>query len=184
LGDGLQHVQVAADGTIWTGYFDEGIFGNFGWGAPDGPTPLGAAGIVAWSGSFEKTWELDADKGIVDDCYALNVAPDAVWACTYSDFPVVRIADGAERVWTTKDVGGPHGIIATKDRVGLIGTYQDPSLLIIGFLDNGVFVETTRTNLWAPNGAPLPMARVHCRGALAHFFSGRDWFTFDLSGLG
>lgn len=74
LGDGLQHVQVAEDGTIWTGYFDEGVFG-------DGPDPLGAAGIVAWS------------------------------------------------------------------------------------------------------SAPLPMAQVHCRGSVTHFFSNSDWYTFDLNEL-
>jgi hypothetical protein len=34
LGDGIKHLQVAADGTIWAGYFDEGVFGNFGWGGP------------------------------------------------------------------------------------------------------------------------------------------------------
>ena len=43
LGDGIQHLQVAGDGTIWVGYFDEGVFGNMGWGSP-GPEPLGAGG--------------------------------------------------------------------------------------------------------------------------------------------
>ncbi|MET9275934.1 hypothetical protein [Kribbella sp. NPDC003557] len=181
LGDGLQHVQVAADGTIWAGYFDEGVFGNLGWGGPNSPDPLGAAGIVAWSRVFEKTWELDPDEGLVADCYALNVAPDAVWACTYTDFPVVRIADGHEQVHDTEDVTGPSGIIAAHDRVGLIGTYRDPSRLIVGSLTDGVFTETSRTNLWAPDGAALPMAQVHCRGSVTHFFSNRDWYTFDLN---
>lgn len=183
LGDGLQHVQVAEDGTIWTGYFDEGVFGDFGWGDPDGPDPLGAAGIVAWSSAFQKTWELDPTEGLVADCYALNVAPDGVWACTYTDFPVVRIADGHVQVHDTRDVSGPRGIVATRDRIGLVGTYRDPSLLIVGSLVDGVFTETSRTNLWAPDGAPLPMAQVHCRGSVTHFFSNRDWYTFDLNEL-
>lgn len=61
LGDGIQHLQVARDGTIWTGYFDEGVFGNFGWGNP-GPTPLGAGGIAVWNPEFVKLWELDPQK--------------------------------------------------------------------------------------------------------------------------
>lgn len=103
--------------TIWTGYFDEGVFGNFGWGRPDGPDPLGAAGIVAWSPTLNKVWELDADEGLIADCYALNVAPDAVWACTYTDFPVIRIADEHEQVQSTREVSGPTGIIARNHRI-------------------------------------------------------------------
>jgi hypothetical protein len=183
LGDGLQHVQVAEDGTIWTGFFDEGVFGNFGWGGPEGPDPLGAAGIVAWSSAFQKAWELDPAEGLVADCYALNVAPDTVWACTYADFPVLRIAGGHLSTHETNDVSGPAGIIATGERVGLIGTYGDRSLLIVGGLIDGVFTETSRAHLWAPDGSPLPMARIHCRGPVAHFFANHDWYTFDLDDL-
>lgn len=34
LGDGIGRLQVAGDGTIWAGCFDEGVFGNLGWGVP------------------------------------------------------------------------------------------------------------------------------------------------------
>jgi hypothetical protein len=174
---------VAEDGTIWTGYFDEGVYGNLGWGEAGDPLPLGAAGIVAWSAAFEKTWELNSSEVGVVDCYALNVAPDAVWACSYDDFPVIRIADGRVQVHETQDVTGPSGIIVTRDRVGLVGLYQDPSQLIVGSLVDGAFTEPRRTNLWAPDGAPLPLARVHCRGSVVHFFANRDWYSFDLDGF-
>lgn len=105
LGDGIAHLQVAADGTIWAGYFDEGVFGNLGWGGP-GPTPLGAGGIAAWSPDFEKTWELEPGEGLVSDCYALNVGPGEVLACPYTDFPVVRIQDRQGRVIPTSGVPG------------------------------------------------------------------------------
>jgi hypothetical protein len=90
LGDGIEHLQVSGDGTIWAGYFDEGVFGNMGWGGP-GPQPLGAGGVAAWSPDFEKTWELDPAEGLVADCYALNVGTGEVLACPYTGFPVVRI---------------------------------------------------------------------------------------------
>lgn len=180
LGDGLAHVQIAEDGVIWTGYFDEGVFGNYGWGGRDGPTPLGAAGIVAWSATFEKVWELDPTEGLVSDCYALNVTSSDVLACTYSDFPVVRIAGGGEQVFATQDVSGFRAVIATADRVALVGTYRDPSLLVVGHLADDGFIEESRTNLWAPDGAPLPAARIHCRGPEVHFFSDSTWHSFDL----
>jgi hypothetical protein len=183
LGDGLQHVQITEDGVVWTGYFDEGVFGNYGWGGPHGPTPLGAAGIVAWSPALEKTWELDPAEGLVSDCYALNATSEQVLACVYADFPVVRIAGGEERTFLTEGVTGPRGIIATAARVALIGTYKDPSLVVVGRLVDGRFEEESRLNLWAPDGAPLAEARINCRGPEVHFFAGSTWYSFDLRDL-
>jgi hypothetical protein len=42
LGDGIQSVQTTLDGLIWTSFFDEGVFGNYGWRNPEG-----ASGLVA-----------------------------------------------------------------------------------------------------------------------------------------
>ncbi|MDT9722760.1 hypothetical protein QVE09_28095 [Paenibacillus sp. ClWae2A] len=42
LGDGIQSVQVTERGTIWTSYFDEGVFGNYGWA-----DPIGSNGLLA-----------------------------------------------------------------------------------------------------------------------------------------
>lgn len=181
LGDGIQHVQVDDDGTIWAGYFDEGVFGNYGWG--DGgrsPAPLGAGGIVAWSPDFEKSWELHPARGLVSDCYALNVHDGEVLACPYTDFPVVRIQDRRVTVTPTSGVSGPVGIIASGNRLGIVGTYKDPSLLITGIIEDGTFRESGRTHLWAPDGAPLPQARVHCQGPTVHFFAGATWYSFNL----
>ena len=182
LGDGIAHLQVARDGTVWAGYFDEGVFGNLGWARP-GPTPLGAGGIAAWSPDFEKIWELDPGEGLVADCYTLNVAPGEVLACPYTDFPVVRIHDRRVRAIPTSGVSGPVGIIASADEIGFIGTYRDPSLLITGAIQNETFHESQRASLRAPDGGPLPMARVHCRGSIAHFLAGRKWYSFDLESL-
>jgi hypothetical protein len=43
LGDGIQDVQTTSAGSIWTSYFDEGIFGNYGW-----DDPVGASGLICW----------------------------------------------------------------------------------------------------------------------------------------
>ena len=129
-----------------------------------GPVPLGAGGIVAWSPDFEKTWELDPEAGLVCDCYALNVTPAGeVLACPYRDFPVVRIRDRQVTVTPANSISGPAGIIASGERAAIVGTYQDPSLLITGTVQDGAFRESDRIHLQAPDGAPLPMARVHCR---------------------
>ncbi len=180
LGDGIQHLQVASDGTIWVGYSDEGVFGNFGWGGP-GPTPLGAGGLAAWSPTFEKVWELDPREGLIADCYALNVADGEVWCCPYTDFPVVRVAQREQTIFASGDVSGPSGIVVSGDTVALIGTYRDPSLLVFGTVRDGNFSETGRSNLRMPDGQPVIARPVACRGSVAHFFRGREWFSFDLT---
>jgi hypothetical protein len=45
VGDGIEHVFTTSTGDIWVAYFDEGVFGNYGWGG-SGPTPIGAPGII------------------------------------------------------------------------------------------------------------------------------------------
>ena len=180
MGDGIQHLQVAPDGTIWAGYFDEGVFGNFGWGSP-GPAPLGAGGIAAWSPEFDKLWELDPEEGLVADCYSLNVSDDEVLSCPYTDFPVVRISERDVGVVQTRGVSGPTGIVANGDQIALIGSYKDPTLFTRAVIRDGVFHETGRAHLRGPDGSALPSAQVHCRGSVVHFIAGRDWFSYDLT---
>lgn len=181
LGDGIEHLQVAEDGTIWVGYSDEGVYGNFGWGGLGGPAPLGAGGIAAWSPDFEKVWELNPAEGLVDDCYALNVGPGEVLACPYTDFPVVRIRDWQVSSAATNNAGGPAGIIASGNQVGLIGS---SSLLITGTVQDGTYRESDRVSLRAPDGGPLPKSRPRCRGSAAHFFAEGKWYSFDLENVG
>jgi len=44
LGDGIAHVLATSTGQVWVGYFDEGIYGNYGWGQADTQEPVGAYG--------------------------------------------------------------------------------------------------------------------------------------------
>lgn len=55
-GDGIGHLQVAEDGTIWAGYSDEGVYGNFGRRGP-GPTPLGARGMPSLRSYLQRDLE-------------------------------------------------------------------------------------------------------------------------------
>jgi hypothetical protein len=54
IGDGVARVRVARSGHVWVGYFDEGVYGNYGWGGGGGgPAPLGAPGLVRFSPDLE-----------------------------------------------------------------------------------------------------------------------------------
>ena len=116
LYDGIEHLLADGEDRLWVGYFDEGIFGN---GAH------AAAGLCQFDASGQALWSFVPPEGgeRIDDCYALNVADDAVWTHYYSCYDLVRIGrDGASRRWTTPLVGA--GIVARDDhRVLTVGAY-------------------------------------------------------------
>ena len=90
LGDGIQQVQIDETDTIWVSYFDEGIFGNFGW-----DNPMGSDGVVQYTSSGEKVWGA-RDFGIVD-CYALNVVSSKeIYFYYYDDFHLVKLNENEE----------------------------------------------------------------------------------------
>ncbi len=68
LGDGIEHVQVTRKQAIWTGYFDEGTCGNYGW-----DEPIGSSGLVGWDANGRKMDSLEEDKEyFIFECLALN----------------------------------------------------------------------------------------------------------------
>ncbi|WP_202079117.1 hypothetical protein [Caldalkalibacillus salinus] len=104
LGDGIENVQVSKKGKIWTSYFDEGVFGNYGWNPP-----VGASGLVAWDEKGNKVFSNnDAD---ICDCYALNVVNDnQVWFYYYSDFNLGKIENN-EVDFYNPNISGSSGFI-------------------------------------------------------------------------
>ncbi|WP_051870611.1 hypothetical protein [Brevibacillus laterosporus] len=104
LGDGIQHVQVSPNGTIWTGFFDEGVFGNYGWA-----DPIGASGLVAWDQEGKQIFS--NHKADICDCYALNVVSDQeIWFYYYTDFHLVKIANDQMEFFKPK-ISGASGFI-------------------------------------------------------------------------
>lgn len=181
LGDGIEHVKVAEDGTIWVGYFDEGIFGNLGWGMGDGPEPIGHRGLVQFSSAFELLWEFPRSDNPIDDCYAMNVIGDEVWACYYSDFDVVRVRDGVVQHWGNA-VESAKAMAVTDDLVALFGHWEERDRLTIGHLGEISLKPRTKTRLTMPNGRRIPQeARVVGRGAELHVLVGLDWFNWTLT---
>lgn len=94
FGDGVENVGIDGTDRIWVSYFDEGVFGNFGWSHP-GPTGLGAGGINCFDRTGELIWQHNREGATehIDDCYAMNVSPFGVWFYFYSDFKVAKISE-------------------------------------------------------------------------------------------
>lgn len=115
LGDGIERVQTSAEGRIWTSYFDEGVFGNFGW-----QEPIGASGLIGWDRQGEQIYV--NTKADIADCYALNVVSDQeVWFYYYTDFQLGRITDPYDQPQVSlieTGLSGSH-VVATNGTLAL-----------------------------------------------------------------
>lgn len=181
FGDGVGHVATTPTGHTWVGYFDEGVYGNFGWGGP-GPVPVGAPGLLRFDRDLERAWAFpeDGEFDAIDDCYALNVAGETAWACYYSDFPVVRV-DGDRLSGWTNEVEGARAVITDGTRCALVGGYgSEHDLVRIGELtDDGRFEVRHRKRLALPD----PPWTMQGRGDVLHVIAGTTHYRLDLDQL-
>ena len=161
LGDGIAHVLATSTGQVWVGYFDEGIYGNYGWGRADSEEPVGAYGIVQFSPGLEPVWHYPKYTEVgpwdaVSDCYALNVDDTCTWACYYSDFPVVRICDGTVTGWHN-DIRGASALAVAGSRATLFGGYgPDRDRLGLAQLGADRAEPAGEYRVVLPDGEPLP----------------------------
>ena len=181
LGDGIEDVQVARDQRIWVSYFDEGVIGNRGW-----PYPLGADGLLCFNADGQIVWRFHAPGGFdpMVDCYALNVANDAVWVCYHADFPVVRItAEGAVQGWENK-FRGARALVVDRQRILLWGGYgEERNRCIVQTIAGERIVSSQRLNLSLPNEELPDHTWLIGRDSILHAFVGTTWYQLDLRDL-
>ena len=189
LGDGIGHVLAASDGQVWVGYFDEGIYGNYGWGQPGAGEPVGASGVVRFSPGLEPVWHYPRCTEVgpwdaISDCYALNVDDRCAWACYDADFPVVRIRDDAVTGWHN-DITGASALAVAGSRVALFGGYgPDHDRLAVAELGADRAQPAGQYRVVLPGGEPLPAGiQVIGRGSRLHFLTGASWYQLDMDDI-
>ena len=184
LGDGVKHIQTDAEGRIWVGYSDEGIFGNFGWQYPGGP--LGAAGLSCFDKSGQKMWDYEPPEGFdhIADCYALNVSSSGVWSHYYSDFPMALVDSNWHiRCWNMELSGGRTFAVGD-NRVLMYGGYREGRTAC-----NLLSLDDHNARLVAAVSLALPRAidpskdTVIGRDKRLHVFQEDDWYVFSISSL-
>jgi hypothetical protein len=189
VGDGVQHVLVSRSGHIWVGYFDEGVYGNYGWGDAGAPSPVGAPGLVRFSPNLEPSWRyptnIDESWGSISDCYALNVDGDTAWACYYTDFPVVRVQAGTVTGWRNAVVHGARALAVADTTIAMYGGYSpNRDVLVAASLGQDQVYKLAEYRLALPDGSPLPAtARAIGRGADLHLINEGEWFRLDLDDM-
>ena len=112
LGDGIAECIVRPDGNIVVSYFDEGIFGNYGWTAP-----LGACGIRVVDRTGKSLWEAEKD---IFECYATNLDEEGnIWYYYYDSFKIVS-TDTKKEIEYNPNISGASIVIPTADKRGVI----------------------------------------------------------------
>jgi hypothetical protein len=189
LGDGISHVLATSSGQVWIGYFDEGIYGNYGWGQADTAQPVGAYGIVRFSPELAPVWHYPRYTEVgpwdaISDCYALNVDGTCVWTCYYADFPIVCISDGVVTGWHN-DITGASALAAAGSRVALFGGYgPDHDRLALTELGADRAQPAGQYRVVLPDGEPLMAGtQVLGRGSRLHFLTGTSWYQLDMDDI-
>jgi hypothetical protein len=164
LGDGIKEIQATRDGRIWACYYDEGVFGNFGW-----KPPIGARGFVLWNREGERLYEFEPPDGYYSpaDGYALNVVSDTeTWCCYYTDFPLVRMrGEKIDGVWRSP-VHGSQGFAIWQDYVLFRGGYHDrETFLLFQVDDNGKIQHRLSFRMADDRGDILEIDRITARGS-------------------
>jgi len=174
LGDGIDDVQTSADGRIWVSFFDEGVFGD---------DPMGAPGLIRLRSDGTLEWAYEPPPGLegIADCYALNVATDAVWAYYYMEFPLVRIAlDDSIASWRTPVIGA-RALAVGEGRAAFYGGYGVAPYCVLLEFREGELVELESVRpLLPPRSAPVVGRPVIGRGAFLNAFDGPNWFRLDV----
>lgn len=182
LGDGIEDVQATENGLIWTGFFDEGIFGNNGW-----DEPVGASGLVAFDTDGNSLYEFEPLAGLrsIDACYALNVpTADEAWCYYYIRFPIVKIQDRRIAGFWHSPVTSAHafavdgdfimfaGASDMKDSYPLVKLQTDHRAEIIGNVD---FIDE--------NGQPLRSGHTVARGRQLFLIQNNKLYKADLRNI-
>ena len=185
LGDGIEDVGIDAQDRIWVSYFDEGVFGNYGWNH-SGPTGPGAGGLVCFAPNGDRLWSFnDTVLPSIDDCYALNVQHETVWAYYYSAFELCEI----DMNFRTQQISGVpvHGAkaFAVCD-AGFVfwRQYREAA-------DTFHVVPRTWKGLGTPRqvrgvlpgGVSFESSTVVGRGPVLHALNKGGWFATDISEL-
>ena len=185
LGDGIADLAIDARGWVWISYFDEGVFGNYGWGSR-GHQPIGSHGLNCFDDTGEILWRFSGagDFGEIDDCYALNVQDATAAVFYYTEFPLCLISGEFEKRCFKTGLRGCRSFAINGSTVLFARQYKEPaSTAHLGKLLNGEVGCLERVEIGLPDGSLISSGQLLGRGGDLHYFDDDAWYRFKLSQL-
>lgn len=177
VGDGIQDLRTTPNGSTWASYFDEGVFGNYGWNGP-GPECIGSSGCVCFDADGTPCFRFspkDAGTDAICDAYAMNVVNDGdVWLYFYTEFPIVHILNGAYRAWEC-GIAGARALAVNESRALLFGDYEEPNLVrVLRLSPEGKTTGEAEMLLTDESGVAIDNARAFGVGKNLYLLRGRE----------
>ncbi len=179
LGDGIQDLKVTAQNNIWTSYFDEGVFGNYGW-----KNPVGAAGLRAWNCNGSEIYKYNnyGDHSI-SDCYALNVVNDnEVWFYFYTNFELACRKNGEIKYYKT-EIAGSDGFIVYDKYVLFRGGYRQHNNYYLYQVNSSDMRLLGEVSLINKDESLIETSYIDCRKSKLLLLSGTELYSVDLKEL-
>ena len=146
LGDGIQDCITTWDNQIIISYFDEGIFGNYGW-----DKPLGRSGLISWNEFGKINWE--NSKYGISDCYAMNIdSLNRLWFYYYTNFDLV-CTDYKSDFILDPQIEGSHAfaISDTGKQIIMAGGYNDENFYIHDFNEDQTKMSKCKSVIFTSN---------------------------------
>jgi hypothetical protein len=172
FGDGIAECIVDSRDRIITSYFDEGVFGNYGW-----RNPIGSCGLIAWNLKGKQIWQ-NTEYSIAD-CYAMNVDDsDNLWFYYYPDFELVK-TNFEQSGKFSPGIRGANKIIIKKsgDYVALSGGYGNQGNYYSFHIEEGQLNSQKEKIIFTYGNNPVLNSRIICRGSkIILFDSERNLF--------
>ena len=170
FGDGINQCIVDKRQRIITSYFDEGVFGNFGW-----KNPIGESGLIAWSPEGEQLWK--NDRHDICDCYAVNIDNDEnLWFYYYTDFNLVKTDYAGDWIFQP-DISGSAGFLFHYNkRYALFDAGYDRhgEFAAKVFVDGGMRLSNAGPAEFLWNGSPITPKNFSFRASKALLWDSAD----------
>ena len=185
-GDGIQSLSVDNQSRIYISYFDEGVFGNFGWGNP-GPIGSGAGGVNCFNDCGERIWyfnSVDGSGEFISDCYAMNVNQNNAYVYYYTDFSLCRIGSEFERKYWKTGLSGCHHFAISDEAILFSGEYDEgPSKFHLAKKFEYKLSKFTDVKAKLELGKLTREGQTIARGANVHYFNQDGWFRASIHDL-
>ncbi len=136
LGDAIEHIRCAPDGSVWVGWFDEGTCGD---ADATGARPIASAGIARFALDGTLLWSFNAAEPTmsITDSEAMTLVENTLWSCPYPSNAIARIENDSVLSWTNR-LTGVRALAIDADHMLLAGGYdEDAGRIALVRLDDG-----------------------------------------------
>lgn len=176
VGDGIQSLKVTSENTIWTSYFDEGVFGNFGW-----TEPIGSYGLRSWSSRGDALYKYpNSDPHFIVDCYAMNVINNnQVWFYFYDTFELGWLNNGILEFFQT-EIQGSDCFVVNDDYFLFRGGYNKQDDYFLYKLERNQLKKVLEMELIDETGLKIESKTIDYRGSLILLLHDSKIYKADL----